>query len=144
MVTISDVVTIHDYDGDGESIRRRYDKHLLNYLSSSASFNDYKTLYAENCRYEGQPILISEYGGIALVNDGTGWGYGDKVEGEEAFLRRFEATQRAILSIPNCMGFCYTQLTDVQQEVNGLLHEDRTPKVSIQKVRAINDLMPEI
>ena len=142
--TVSDVVTIHDYDGDGASIRRRYEKHLADYLGSRASFNDYKTLYAENCGYEGQPVLISEYGGIALVNDGTGWGYGDKVEGEEAFLRRFEETQRAILSIANCVGFCYTQLTDVQQEVNGLLHEDRTPKIPVEKIRAINDLMPEI
>ena len=142
--TVSDVVTLHDYDGNGDSIRKRYEKYMEDYLGNRASFDDYKTLYAGNCHYDGQPILISEYGGIAMENDGTGWGYGEKAEGEEAFLQRFLSTQKAILSIPGCQGFCYTQLTDVQQEVNGLLHEDRTPKVSLDKIRAINDLMPEI
>lgn len=142
--TESDLVTLHDYDENGESIFRKYSKDMDDYLGNRASFNHYKTLFAQGHQYKGQPVIISEYGGIAMAHDGVGWGYGEKVEDGEAFLKRFECTHRAILSIPKCRGFCYTQLTDVQQEVNGLLHEDRTPKVSLEKIRAINDLMPEV
>ena len=84
--------------------------------------------------------MVTEYGGIALknsVND-ENWGYGDAEENEEAMLKRYEEVTKAILEIPGCSGYCYTQLTDVYQEVNGLLDNYHRPKVSVERVCEIN------
>lgn len=136
--TESDLVTIHDYDSDGASIRKKYTQNLEEVLDNSLSPNHYKTVFAGDNRYHGQPLLISEYGGIAFSEDEDGWGYGEKVAGETAFLQRFSDTLEGIRAIPACQGYCYTQLTDVQQEMNGLLREDRTPKAPVDEIRRLN------
>lgn len=82
--------------------------------------------------------MITEYGGIAF-NDESGWGYGNQVNTEEEFLTRYRNITDAIKSIPYISGYCYTQTTDVQQEINGLLKEDRTPKIELKKIKEIND-----
>ncbi|WP_347835728.1 hypothetical protein [Gracilibacillus sp. JCM 18860] len=83
--------------------------------------------------------MITEYGGIAF-NHESGWGgYGNQVETEEEFLKRYQDITDAIKSIPYICGYCYTQTTDVQQEVNGLLREDRTPKIALEKIKSVND-----
>lgn len=87
--------------------------------------------------YRGQPIIISEFGGIAFQTD-KGWGYGNQVDSVEAFIERFRAITGAIKATPYLSGYCYTQVTDVQQEVNGLLTEDRKPKVPLEVIREIN------
>ena len=79
-----------------------------------------------------------EFGGIAYNNDDNGWGYGHKVDTEQEFLRRFDAITSAIKKLPYCCGFCYTQVTDVQQEINGLMDIDRNFKVNPEAVREIN------
>jgi len=56
---------------------------------------------------------------------------------EEAFFKRHEACAEAILEIPFCQGCCYTQLTDIMQEINGLLTPDRKPKMDAERVREI-------
>lgn len=137
--TKSDLVTIHDYDADGAAIEERYTLQKAEILGNRLSPNAYKTVFAEGFRYEGEPVLISEYGGISFVADTEGWGYGDKVADEETFLRRFTDTLHGIRKIPDCQGYCYTQLTDVQQEMNGLLRADRTPKVPVEAICRINN-----
>ena len=92
---------------------------------------------AKGYPYQGQPILISEYGGIAFQTE-DGWGYGNQVADEKAFLERFRNIAMAIKSLPYSVGFCYTQVTDVQQEVNGLYTSLREPKVDIGEIRKIN------
>ena len=88
------------------------------------------------CRAEGYPrgkdeaLLVTEYGGIAFADgDEKSWGYHDKVSGIESFFERYASLQKALFEIPGCQGYCYTQLTDVQQETNGLLTPDRKPKI---------------
>ena len=81
---------------------------------------------------------MSEFGGTAYVRDeGSGWGYGNGVKSDEEFLERFggliEAVQKMSIS-----GYCYTQLTDVEQEVNGLLRADRTAKIVPEKIAEHN------
>ena len=78
--------------------------------------------------------------GIALQKDaGNGnWGYNGAVRDEESFLRRFGAITQAFKHMPGFRGYCYTQLTDVFQEVNGLLDMDRNPKASLEEIRRIN------
>lgn len=89
----------------------------------------------------GRPaVIVTEYGGIALEKNVSeeNWGYGDAEKDEEAVIRRYEDVTKAIMEIPGCSGFCYTQLTDVYQEVNGLLDENHQPKVSVERICEIN------
>ena len=65
-------------------------------------------------------------------------GYHGKEADEESFFRRYEECTEAILEIPYCRGYCYTQLTDIMQEINGLLTPDRKPKVDCERVKQIN------
>jgi hypothetical protein len=100
-----------------------------------------RAAFAEGFAYAGQPVIVSEFGGIAYAS-GTGgdaWGYGSGAESEEALLRRMDGITSAIGSLPYVCGYCYTQLTDVQQEVNGLLDAGREFKASCEAVREINE-----
>ncbi|MDE7192683.1 MAG: glycoside hydrolase family 2, partial [Oscillospiraceae bacterium] len=65
-----------------------------------------------------------------------GWGYGSSVSSEEEFLERFSSLIKAVEAM-DISGYCYTQLTDVEQETNGLLTAERVPKVSVEKIRKI-------
>lgn len=134
--TVSDLVTLHDYEEDGARFAARY-ADLPALLNNSAPFNGFKYAFAQGHAYAGQPIILSEYGGIAL-RDERGWGYGNQVADGEAFLKRFEAITTAIQQHPLISGYCYTQLSDVQQEVNGLVTPERVPKVDLEAVREIN------
>jgi hypothetical protein len=66
------------------------------------------------------------------------WGYHDKVTDEDAFFARFQSVTDAIRRIPYCQGYCYTQLTDVMQEVNGLVTPDRKAKIDPERFAALN------
>ncbi|MCH1626005.1 glycoside hydrolase family 2 protein [Ferdinandcohnia quinoae] len=135
--TVSDIITLHDYEEFGEKFYNRYkNKELI--VNNEIPHNHHKYAFANDYSYKGQPIIISEYGGIAF-NDESGWGYGNQVDTEEAFLKRYRSITDAIKEIPYISGYCYTQITDVQQEVNGLLKEDRTPKIALERIKEIND-----
>jgi len=135
--TVSDIVTLHDYSEWGEEIADRYaDPNEI--LYNRIPFNKHRYAFAEGYSYQGQPVIISEYGGIAFDSK-EGWGYGRKVQTGEDFLERFDSLTSAIQRLDYVCGFCYTQLTDVQQEVNGLYTIDREPKVNIAKVKKINE-----
>ena len=71
------------------------------------------------------PVFVSEYGGIGWVKDGSGWGYGKSVKDEAEFFARLKGLTDALLDNPNVFAYCYTQLTDVEQEQNGLLTYQR-------------------
>ena len=94
--------------------------------------------------YAGQPYFVSEFGGIwwnpdALDRDGRArtesWGYGQRVRDEEEFYRRFEGLVAVLLDDPRMFGYCYTQLTDVFQEENGIYRFDRASKLDIERIR---------
>jgi hypothetical protein len=135
--TISDILTIHDYEELGSVFAKRYaDKERIvndGVVNISRKYN-----FAKGYSYQGQPIIISEYGGIAFKSD-AGWGYGNQVGSEEEFLSRYMSITDEIKKLDYASGYCYTQITDVQQEVNGLLNEDRTAKISLDKIKRIND-----
>ena len=134
--TISDIITLHDYEEFGDRFLTRYsDKEKI--VNNEIAFNHAKHAMAKGYQYKGQPIIISEYGGIAFDSE-KGWGYGNQVKNEADFLSRYESITHGIKNTPYISGFCYTQLTDVQQEINGLLSEDRLPKVDLKKIRTIN------
>lgn len=81
------------------------------------------------------PFFISEFGGIGYNVQG-GWGYGGTPKSETEYFARLNATCKALLDNPNLFGFCYTQLTDVEQELNGVYYYDRRPKFDMAKFRA--------
>lgn len=137
--TVSDILTLHDYEEAGETLYRRYTEYKEQILTTEVYHCNVKSAFANGFRYQGQPVIISEYGGIAFDNDESGWGYGNKVRTREEFLRRFEDITTAVKRIPYCCGFCYTQVSDVQQEVNGLLDADHNYKLLPEEIRKINE-----
>lgn len=137
--TVSDIITLHDYEESAEKFESRYAKEKNDILNDKTFPNLMKAAMAEGYAYKGQPVIISEYGGIALKQDGSGWGYGSKEESSEAFLERYEKVTSVIGRLPYVCGFCYTQLTDVQQEVNGLMDAKRDYKVDPGKIKKINE-----
>lgn len=136
--TVSDILTLHDYEENAAAFLRRYLEGSQQLLEGKVFHNGYKKPFADGFSYRGQPILLSEFGGIAWDNEQQGWGYGNKVHSEEEFLKRFAEITHAIQQLPYCCGYCYTQLSDVQQEINGLLTIDRTYKIDPEKIRAVN------
>lgn len=87
----------------------------------------------------GLPVFISEYGGIkwVMAEDASAWGYGKSVTTEEEFFERLEGITNVLLDHPMIFGFCYTQLTDVEQEQNGLLTYERKFKFAPEKYHRI-------
>ena len=138
--TISDIVTLHDYEESGEFFLKYYTEHKDAFLENERPYHAGGQFYAfaDGYKYQGQPIIISEYGGIAFNNGEEGWGYGNKVADKEAFIKRFDAITSAVKALDYCCGFCYTQVSDVQQEINGLMDMERNFKIDPEIIAEIN------
>ncbi len=129
----TDLITIHDYESRQEVLEQRY----ATVDSAVNSMPANRKICVGGASYQGQPILISEFGGIAFKkSEWEGWGYSG-AENEEDFLIRLKAVVEPMFSSPVIQGFCYTQLTDVEQEINGLLTYDRKPKAPLAEIRKI-------
>lgn len=137
--TVSDILTLHDYEADGNRLYRHYMDCRESILNNQVPHSGERFAFAEGYHYQGQPVIISEFGGIALTGDDDGWGYGDKVESEEEFLQRFRSVTQAIKNLPYVCGYCYTQVSDVQQEVNGLMDIRRNYKTAPEKIKEVNN-----
>ncbi|MBO7394010.1 MAG: beta-galactosidase [Abditibacteriota bacterium] len=83
------------------------------------------------------PFFVSEYGGIGWTEDKNGWGYGNNPKSIEEFYERLEGLTKALLDDPLQFGFCYTQLTDVEQEQNGVYYYDRSLKFDMARIKSI-------
>lgn len=136
--TISDVITIHDYKQSGDELKNLYIDNPEKVLNGSMPYNGHHRLMIDNYKYNGQPIILSEYGGIALDSE-TGWGYGKQVKNEDEFFERYHDLTTTIKEVPYLSGYCYTQLTDVQQEINGLVDSNRNHKFSETIEKKITD-----
>lgn len=147
--TVSDIITIHDYEEKGSIFSERFSdapefsgnqSNKAQLMENKKQFNGGWFAFADGYEYQGQPIIISEFGGIAFANENTeNWGYGHQVKTEAEFMERFNNIHQAIQDIPYIQGFCYTQLTDVEQEINGLLTPDRSAKVDLSEVKKVNE-----
>ena len=135
--TISDILTIHHYEQDGAKLHTYFD--TVEKCCMDVWQSHHKGAFAKGYSYNGQPIIISEFGGTAFVRDttGTNWGYGTGVNDYEEFYARFASLIDAIDSLPYSCGYCYTQVTDVQQEVNGLLDFDHKSKFDRERMKSI-------
>ncbi len=134
--TESDIMTIHDYSAYGDAITERYANLDLK-IGDNSPASPTRFAFANGYGYNGQPIMLTEYGGISYAADG-GWGYNEKVKTEEEFLARFGSLTKAIRKIKFMTGYCFTQFTDVENEQNGLVTINREPKADIEAIRKIN------
>jgi beta-galactosidase/beta-glucuronidase len=135
----TDLFTIHDYAPRGDTLASRYAR-LPGYVENVDPGQP--LLLVHGSRYNGTPFVMSEFGGIAYRPAGMAtkqeeWGYSGIEPTEEAFLSRFGQLVQALRRNPLIAGYCYTQLTDVEQEINGLMTYDRKPKVDPEKVRKL-------
>lgn len=148
---LSEVYDIHDYDQDTQSFQARWDG-LTDRIRETGGVIPAEDPFFNsapegpsgrapffNQPYDNQPIFISEYGGIRWPDDTVeGWGYGNAPATPEEFFARYKGLTEALLNNPEIFGFCYTQLYDVEQEVNGLYTYGRAQKFDISLIQKIN------
>ena len=157
-----DICTMHNYEQDGEKLKAKvynpetgafyhyFPKHMQKPKKSSGNptVDDLANKAPfEQAQYDGtRPYLLDEFGGIKCleanptkdVDKNTSWGYGKSAITKEDFYKRLEAQVNALLSLSDQVwGYCYTQLTDVEQEENGLFYYNRTPKYDAARLKAI-------
>jgi hypothetical protein len=139
---VSDIYDLHDYIQSVEDFRKIYlapsqDEMLQNY--DKHPWHSGVARYQNSLLYKDMALYLSEFGGIRWDVDGVegGWGYGDGPKTEAEFLERFEGLVSALINCPYVCGFCYTQLYDIEQEVNGLYTYERKPKFDMSKIKAI-------
>ncbi len=146
----TDIYDVHNYEQDPAILKASYDRlftenYLVDRHSERLMLGRIKEGYRQ--QWKGEPVCVSEYGGIGFKlqdNDFTGdrkvsWSYGKTTSSYEEFYARYEGLTTALLDNPKLFGFCYTQLTDVEQEQNGLFdYVTRTPKFDMAVISEIN------
>ena len=141
-ITKSDICTIHNYQHghEQETSKQQAFRDNISTLKSILNMQPSgRKIYAGTYEYNGEPVMLTEFGGISLDTQGSdNWGYTYVQSGTQLEI----VYQRLIEDIKASevlFGYCYTQLADVQQETNGLLTEDRKYKVDPQIIKKIND-----
>ncbi len=134
----ADVYDSHDYEQDPVAFTA---KHA--HVAEGKPFINEHQGRAISLPYRQQPYMVSEFGGIwwnAEREPGdrtTSWGYGTAPQSIDEFYYRFEGMCKALLDDPTMFGYCYTQLTDVFQEQNGIYTFDRRPKFDLERLCAL-------
>lgn len=138
----TDIFDVHDYEQDVEIFAEHYKKH-----AEGEFFANFEVV-PEN---KSRPYMVSEFGGMRWSKENfaynVSWGYGKGPNDLEEVCNRYEKWTEVLLSTPNISGFCYTQLTDVEQEQNGLYNYDRTnkfPDEVYERIRKANEKLAEI
>ena len=154
----TEIYDIHDYDQNPATFKQRWDaftslaKESNDCIEASSPFfwvnSPANGNYSKNGSgvspffsqdYHGEPIFVSEYGGLQWVKNATeGWGYGQAPKSEEEFFARYKGLTDALLDNEDIFGFCYTQLYDIEQEINGLYTYERAEKFDINIIKEIN------
>jgi beta-galactosidase/beta-glucuronidase len=141
---MTDLFGLHDYTPQGETLAKKY-KDVVTKPGAIIP-NNGRAALAPGFAYNGTPIFLSEFGGISYIMPGqkvpdAAWGYsGVEKNGESAFAR-LSKLYFGIRDTPVFIGICYTQLTDVEQEINGLMTFDRKPKFDVGELKKLNDLL---
>lgn len=132
----TDILGIHDYDAQPERLGRRYGQMDIESRLLQRERPGGRMLRIEHTGDISQPVVLSEFGGIAFAAEENGaWGYSRSHTPEE-LLESYRALLEVVRSLPGLAGFCYTQFADTYQEANGLLYADRRPKVSFEEIAA--------
>ena len=141
--TATDIIGIHDYDNNPQRLLKRYNPEAEISDILGRRWPAGRMLTLEGYPHKGQPVMITEFGGIAFVTKPIGqddkfaqsaaWGYA-LGRSKQDLQNRYRELLEAVNRIELFSGFCYTQLTDTFQEMNGLLDENRNPKFSIEEI----------
>ena len=137
----TDIWSVHDYS-------REYERLVENHTFRDGAPH-YRNMGGKDylADWEGQPYMIDEFGGLGWIpkeERANSWGYGAQIETEDEFFRILEKEVDAIKACKGVVGFCYTQITDVEQEKNGVYYHDRRPKFDAAKWKASFEKIPSI
>ena len=130
----TDLWTVHTYQQDPQKLEEQ--------LTPDPEAGVFRNLPDKDVAYSGQPYFVDEFGGIKWIPPDreayadSSWGYGRGPEEIEEFYTRLEALTDVVLSQPHIAGYCYTQLTDIEQEQNGIYNYDRTEKFDMARIAA--------
>jgi hypothetical protein len=132
----TDIIGIHDYDADAERMARRYHAQEARPRLLRRERPGGRILVLGGSHENDHPLVLSEFGGIAFTpKTEKTWGY-SRCTTAESFAAAYEALLLVVRSVEMFSGFCYTQFADTYQEANGLLYEDRTPKIPLERIAA--------
>jgi hypothetical protein len=142
---IADVCAIHDYSPSSAVLLKRYEKMLAGQGLPATVWIGEKPLFARGSEYRGQPIVLSEVGGFLAIPPDIPpeqrdvlYRFYDSFERPEELVEKYRDLMKGIAALVFLAGFCYTQLTDIEQEINGLLTYDRQPKVPAEEITRIH------
>jgi beta-galactosidase/beta-glucuronidase len=136
---MTDIWSVHNYKRDPQQ------------LIADFTFTPGKEPYRNQpdktylAHYAGQPYIVDEFGGLPWIKESersTSWGYGEQIKSLDDFYRFLQLEVDALKASKHVVGFCYTQITDVEQEKNGIYYYDRTPKFDTQLLKAIFESIP--
>lgn len=134
----TDILGIHDYDCNPEGLLSRYGSASQTQELFDRRRPGGRILTLDGYPHRGQPIMLTEFGGIAFskadkVGANKDWGY-SKAASEDELLRNYASLLEVVNNTTIFSGYCYTQFADTFQEANGLLYADRTPKVPLEEI----------
>ena len=137
----TDLWTVHDYTRDPAK--------LIENQTFKPGVEPYRNEPKKNflAKYNGQPYMVDEFGGLPWIKESeraSSWGYGSNIDKIEDFYSILEKEIDALKSCKHVVGFCYTQLTDVEQEKNGVYYYDRTTKFDTERLKKIFEKIPSI
>ena len=142
---ITDICAIHDYTPTAEKLAVRYQETLADGRLPRKVWIGEKPLFARGSHYRGQPVVLSEVGGFLTLPEDLPpekrdllYQFYDSFKTNEELLEKYSDLMKGIASLRFLAGFCYTQLTDIEQEINGLLTYDRKPKVDPEKIAELH------
>jgi beta-galactosidase/beta-glucuronidase len=143
---VTDICAIHDYTKTSAELKERYKDRLVGGILPKTVWNSHNNLFARGSDYQGQPIVLTEVGGFLMIphdipeaeRDTLYQHYGS-INSSDELLERYEDLMKGISELAFIAGFCYTQLTDIEIEINGLLTYDRQSKIAPEKIRDIHD-----
>jgi len=139
----ADVYDCHDYDQNPATFAERHAGLAEGkpYYNGRPENNRWADQRPWSIPYAGQPFFVSEFGGIwwnpNAEHGRDSWGYGERCQTEEEVYARFEGLCNVLLDDPHMFGYCYTQLTDIYQEQNGVVNFDRSPKLDLERLRQV-------
>lgn len=142
----TDIIGIHDYDPSPAHMRQHYGRRVVPDELLDRRRPGGRVLTLDGYPNRGVPIMLTEFGGIAIAQAQTPegaavWGY-STARNEAEFARLYEELLHAVNHTALFSGFCYTQFCDTFQEVNGLLYADRTPKVPLEQIARATSVSP--
>lgn len=140
----TDLWTVHDYTREPEAIMQNHSPQRV--MSIKDTYRNARN-HDWMAQYNGEPYMVDEMGGLGWIPEAeraTSWGYGAQIESEDEFFDILEKEIDAFAACPHVVGFCYTQITDVEQEKNGVYYYDRRPKFSAERWKAIIGKIPSV